>query len=173
MNSKRVMIAGWLALTLVGTVSAQSGGDADASREIVPTVAVRPDTALDSGGAFLREIDDPFTGNLWLLVRDPDRPAGPGRLVLAGQRTRTQQREEIGPTPLVPATASPVIHAGDALVVEEHSSVADTRLEAVALGSAVKGACLRVRLKIGGKVVKVEAVSPGHAVFGPESKVEP
>jgi len=37
----------------------------------------------------------------------------------------------------------------------------------------VKGACLRVRLKIGGKVVKVEAVSPGHAVFGPESKVEP
>jgi hypothetical protein len=173
MNWTRIAIAGWLALTLADTASAQAGSNAAASRRVAPAVAARPDTALDPGGALLREIDDPFTGNLWLLVRDPERPAGPGRWVLAGQRIGTQQRDETGPMPLVPATAPQVIHAGDALLVEEHTPLADTRLEAVALGSAVKGACLRARLKIGGKVVKVEAISPGHAAFGPESKVEP
>ncbi len=173
MNWIRVAITGWLALAPGCSVSAQAGSNTSASREAVPAVASPPETALDPGGAFLREIDDPFTGNLWLLLRDPDRPAGPARLVLAGQRTSFQERKGNGPLPSAPVAEEPVIHAGDALLVEEHTPVADTRLEAVALGSAVKGACLRARLKIGGRVVKVEAVSPGHAVFGLESKVEP
>ncbi len=37
------------------------------------------------------------------------------------------------------ATPAPVIHPGDALVVEEHTAVVDARLEAVALGSAAAG----------------------------------
>ena len=71
------------------------------------------------------------------------------------------------------AGARPAIHAGDALTVEEHTALVDARLEAIALGPAVEGAYFRVRLKIGGRVVRVEAVSAGHAVFGPESEVEP
>lgn len=173
MNWTRVAIAGWLALALGGSAGAQPGSNAAASPQTVPSVTTPTETALDPGGALLREIDDPFTGNLWLLLRDADRPAGPGRLVLAGQRTGTQQRREIDQMLSAPSAETPVIHAGDALLIEEHTPLVDTRLEAVALGSAVKGAYVRARLKIGGKVVKVEAVSPGHAVFSPESKAEP
>ena len=58
-------------------------------------------------------------------------------------------------------------------MVEEHTAVADVRLEAVALEPAVKGAHFKARLKIGGKVVRVVAVSPGRASFAPEGEVEP
>ena len=37
-------------------------------------------------GNVIREIDDPHSGDRWLLLRDPNRPGGPGRLVLAPQR---------------------------------------------------------------------------------------
>ena len=55
----------------------------------------------------------------------------------------------------------PVIHAGDVLIVEEHTAVVEARLEAVALGPAAAGAIFRARLKIGGKVVRAVAVSAG------------
>jgi hypothetical protein len=35
-------------------------------------------------GEVVREIDDPHTGQRWLLVRDGQQPGGPGRLLLAG-----------------------------------------------------------------------------------------
>jgi len=162
-------IAGWLALSFVGSACAQSAAGAAASPERMRVVASLP----DPGGSVLREIEDPATGDLWLLVRDPSRPAGPGRLVLARQRSSSQEKKDHGPALPAPAGERPLIHTGDALIVEEHTAVVDTRLEGVALGPAVAGAYFRARLKIGGKVVRVEAVSPGHAVFGPESKVEP
>ena len=66
-----------------------------------------------------------------------------------------------------------MIRAGDALLVEEHTAVVDARLEAVALESAAKGARFKARLKIGGKVVRAVAISPGRAGFAPESEVAP
>jgi flagella basal body P-ring formation protein FlgA len=51
--------------------------------------------------------------------------------------------------------------------------VADVRLEAVALGPAVKGAHFKARLKLGGKVVRAVAVSEGRADFAPDGEVEP
>ena len=66
-----------------------------------------------------------------------------------------------------------MIHTGDALMVEEHTAVVDARLEAVALEPAVMGARFKARLKIGGKVVRVVAVSPGRASFAPEGEVAP
>lgn len=62
----------------------------------------------------------------------------------------------------------PVIRAGDLLVIEESTTVADARLEAVALGPATAGSPLNVRLKIGGKVVRAIALSPGRAAFARE-----
>jgi len=61
-----------------------------------------------------------------------------------------------------------VIHTGDEVTVEEHSAVIDARLQAVALGSAAAGSELRVRLRIGGKVVDALALKPGRAVFAAE-----
>jgi hypothetical protein len=136
-------------------------------------VAPTPDTALESDGQVLRQIEDPSTGDLWLLMRDRSRSGGPGRLVLARPETNTQRAISGGPAQPLSRGERPVIHTGDALMVEEHTAVAEVRLEAVALGPAVKGACFRARLKIGGKVVRVVAVSSGRADFAPEIEVAP
>lgn len=137
-------------------------------------VAQRSEAALLSRGEILREIDDPATGDRWLLVRDAAHPAAPARLVLAarqsGQDLFPEERKANRPAPSTVAE-QPVIRAGDLLTVEEHTAVVDTRLEAVALGPAPKGAILRARLKIGGRIVRVEAVSRGHALFCSASEV--
>jgi hypothetical protein len=127
----------------------------------------------NSGQDVLREIEDPSTGDLWLLLRDRSRSGGPGRLVLAGQRAGVPDTAGNGMAQLVSVSERPIIHTGDAVIVEEHTARVDARLEAIALGPAMKGAIFEVRLKIGGKVVKVVATSPGHAVFAPEREVEP
>jgi len=136
-------------------------------------VAAAPETALDPEGQVLRQIEDPSTGGLWLLLRDRNRPGGPGRLVLARQRTNTQRATSGGLAQPLSAGERPVIHTGDALMVEEHTAVADVRLEAVALEPAAKGAHFKARLKMGGKVVRVVAVSPGRANFAPVGEVGP
>jgi flagella basal body P-ring formation protein FlgA len=57
--------------------------------------------------------------------------------------------------------------------VEELTGVVDARLEAVALEPAVMGAHFKARLRIGGKVVRAVAVSPGHASFAAEGEIAP
>ncbi len=71
------------------------------------------------------------------------------------------------------APAPLVIHAGDALVVEEHSYVVDGRLQATALGSAAAGSEFEARLKIGGKVVLAVALEAGRAEMMPEREAQP
>jgi hypothetical protein len=135
-------------------------------------------------GAIVREIDDPHNGDRWLLVRDPRHPAGPGLLLrednarggspqIAIER-RTEQagqsdaEQNSAPLP-EPAgeveAAALVVHAGDRLVVEEHTAIIEARLEAVALGSASSGSPFNARLRIGGRVVRVLAVAAGRAVI--------
>ena len=63
-----------------------------------------------------------------------------------------------------------MIHARDYVIVEEHTALVDARLEAVALGSAASDAPLRVRLKVGGKIVGAVATGPGHAILAPEAE---
>jgi len=159
-----------------GSACAQTAASIAAAPDTLRAVTAIAETSPDRGGQVMREIADPSTGDLWLLVRDVDRPAGPGRLVLAQQPTGTsgvhQTRGSSAAQP-VPAKEHSVIHAGDGLMVEEHTAVADVRLEAVALEPAVKGACFKARLKLGGKVVRAMAVSPGHAVLAPDSEVAP
>lgn len=103
----------------------------------------------------LREIDDPYLGTRWLLVKDAAHPGGPGRLVLVPR----------GAAETVEA-ATPIIHAGDRVLVEEHTAVVDSVLEAVALGPARAGGQFPARLKVGGRVLRVAAVAPGRAVIG-------
>jgi hypothetical protein len=122
-------------------------------------------------GEIFREIDDQQTGARWLLTRDRMHPGGPGKLVLL--QGRNSDARPSGNTNADAALAAPVIHAGDALIVEEHTAVADARLEAVALGVAVRGGELKARLKIGGKVVRVMAVAAGRAELQAESGAQP
>ncbi len=107
----------------------------------------------------IREIDDAATGDRWLLFKDASDPAGPGRMARVESAA-------------VGSANRPVIHAGDALVVEEHTAVVDAQLEATALGLAAVDAEFRARLKIGGKLIRVVALGPGRARFKPETRAQ-
>jgi len=109
----------------------------------------------------LREINDPNTGARWLLVRGSDQPGAPGRLIMAAIPAGSSVR----PAELTPAVTLPVIHTGDRLIVEENTALIQARLEASALGPAAVGSPLKVRLLLGGAVVRAVALGPGRASF--------
>jgi hypothetical protein len=114
-----------------------------------------------------REIDDPATGDRWILMRDAAHPEGPGRMALISpQRTESRfgSARGAGTANVTFSTPVLVIHGGDKVTVEEHTPVVDARLEAVALGAAAQGNPFRVRLTIGGEVILAVATAPGHAV---------
>jgi hypothetical protein len=155
----------------VGACAQTAGSKVAAVPETFGVAAATPETAPD--GQVLGQIEDPSTGDLWLLLRDRNHPAGPGRLVLAPQRISMRGAISGGPAQPLSAGERLLIHPGDALIVEEHTEVVDVRLEAVALEPAVKSAHFKARLKIGGQVVRVVAVSSGRASFEPENEVAP
>jgi flagellar basal body P-ring formation chaperone FlgA len=116
-------------------------------------------------GEMIREIIDPRNGDRWILTRDSSHPAGPGRLVLLASLhilTRHAVPEE--------EAQAPVIHAGDRVIVEEHTASVEARLEAVAMGPAQAGSPVNVRLSIGGRVLQAEAIGPEQAVFHAETQ---
>ncbi len=100
------------------------------------------------------ELVDPATGARWVLLRDTEHPEAPGRWVLAraGEADAAFARSE-----------PPVIHAGDKILLVEHTAIADARLAAFALTSAAKGDTLRARVAIGGGVVTARAAGKGLA----------
>ncbi len=163
---RRGAIAGCLLVSAFGSACAQTAGRAAAAPDRMRVGAATAETARDSGRDVIRKIEDPSTGDLWMLLRDHSRSGGPGRMVLARSGHDPVQQP-------VSDNERPIIQSGDAVAVEEHTPVVDVRLEAIALGPAAKGTRFRARLKIGGRVVQVVAVLPGRAVFAPESKVEP
>jgi hypothetical protein len=121
--------------------------------------------------SYMREIFDQSNGIRWILHRDETGSPGPGRLVLtsfAGSPADSLVGED-SPSHKSPERNStapvPIIHAGDRLIVEEHTASVDAYLEAVALGSATTGAALTVRLKIGGRTVRAIAQGPTRALF--------
>jgi hypothetical protein len=123
-------------------------------------------------GKTVREIDDPHTRERWLLMRDELHPGGPGRLAPV-DRDGSGDAPAQATKPVSETRFHPVIHAGDRLIVEEHTPVVDAMLEARALGSATVGSALNARLLIGGKVVRVVALAPGHASLQFEKGVRP
>ena len=121
-------------------------------------------------GPVVREIEDPHSGDRWLLVRQAEYPGGPGRLLLA----RWTSLDGNSPVALaVRPHVAPVIRAGDRVTVEEHTARVDAVLAAVALGSAAPGALLRVRLAVGGRVVQAIATAAGHATLALDAEGQP
>jgi len=170
-NLGMAMDIGVLALMVVSVAAAQSAAAPGAQ------------VLLSSGGLtsfekqareeIIREIDDPHTGDRWLLVRNGRFPGGPGRLVLAADhRNATGASGSVAGQP-DEAQLIPVIHTGDRLIVEEHTAIVDAVLEARALNSATAGAQLNVRLTIGGNVLRVMALGPGRAAFIAETGKRP
>lgn len=134
------------------------------------TYAQQYSTQTPENRSVYREINDPSTGSRWLLMIDSSHPGGPGRWLraegqpevrLPGEQRSTRSLNKHIAAPI----AVPVIHAGDRVIVEEHSDVAEARLEGVALGPAAVDAAFKARLVIGGKVVGVVATASGHAVL--------
>jgi hypothetical protein len=128
-------------------------------------VASEPRTIADTSPS--RVIRDPHTSMCWLLERNPARRSGPGRMVLLGEQEALDlesARIAKKVAEMKKEKASPVIRSGDRVVVEENSVAVEARLEAVALASAIEGAEFRVRLAIGGHILRVVAIAPGRAV---------
>jgi hypothetical protein len=166
------MQTGWI-IMLVATVLAATApmafGQAPATPSAGPRFLIASSAPVSAstvpGGEIVREIDDPRNGDRWLLLRDSSHPGGPGLLLLA-----TAAHIKTGQAGPDVAAQAPVIHAGDRLIVEENTAVAEARLEAVALGPAWLGSSLSVRLTMGGKVLRVLATGPGRAVLQQEAQ---
>ena len=145
----------------------------DAGQQLTRSSEASSETSEESAGEVIRAIQDPHSGERWLLMRNDDHPGGPGRLLLANAPERSPGLAVPGTAPRSRAMklALPgevvAIRAGDRLVVEEHTAISDVRLEAVALEPAKVGMTLTVRLKIGGREERAVALGPGRAAFAP------
>lgn len=117
----------------------------------------------------VREIDDPQTGSRWILYASVN--GGPGHLVQVPASFASPHAAP--PQSVVPEPPVPVIRGGDPVLLEEHTTVADARLQAFALSPARRGASLQVRLKLGGHIVSAIALGPGRVAFAPEERVQP
>ncbi len=172
-----------LALAALAWVSAAPGQASNDNRAASLALASSNGEVAVEGaesGAVFREIDDPHTGERWLLTRDPRHPGGPGRMVLASGPADYRQNAGAAasvagalPVEMSPPWRLPVIHMGDRLIVEERTALAEARLEAVALGPAFPGSPLKVRLVAGGLVVRAVALAPGRAALAPEAGGRP
>jgi hypothetical protein len=133
-----------------------------------PRVILSSGSVSAGGSTMVREIDDAQLGIRWRLMRDPKDAGGPGVWVSAATR-----ENRLGTNAGAQADDqgwAPVLRAGDRVVVEEHTAVADAHLEAVALGPAGAGTTFAVRLKIGGRIVHAVALGPGRAALAPEGR---
>lgn len=159
-------IVGLLALAGALAVAAETMGGKDAA----PAVIVSSGPLVSSAAPVVREINDPALGVLWLLIKDPQHSGGPGKFVMV-DKTKGLRSADASALQGI-EQALPVIHAGERVVVEEHSAVVDARLEGTALEPALQGAPLRVRLKLSGQVVHAIAQASGRALLAPEGEAE-
>ncbi len=160
-------VTGLFILSLVWSAFLPANCRARAAQVVKASIrsATEVNQSLEAG--VLKEIDDSCTGDRWLLVRDTDHPAGPGRLVRitrTGRLVQTGGQEATIPNSREGA-AVPVIHTGDALILEESTPLVEARLEARAMGPAVCGGEFEARLAIGGKIVRAVALGKGRAAF--------
>lgn len=122
--------------------------------------------------SIFREINDPRNGIRWLLLVNALHPGEPGRLVRADTvRNEAPSLKAAGQEALPPLQL--VIHAGERVILEEHSEVVDGRLDAIALNPAAVGGAVRVRLVVGGRVVRSLAVGVGRVNLDQEKEGRP
>jgi hypothetical protein len=166
MQSRQIIVR---AIAVLAMTAPMVFGQAAASSSAGPRFLISssaPVSASSVGGdEIIREIDDPRNGDRWLLVRGDSHSGGPGLLLLVSAvqiKTRRAGQEMAAPPP--------IIRAGDRVIVEENTAVAEARLEAVALTPAWPGSLFSVRLTMGGSVLRVLAAGPGRAILQQEAQ---
>jgi hypothetical protein len=163
-----------LAFAALPSASQSNRGNVPSTMMVVPA----PDLPRATE-EMVREIDDPATGDRWLLERGSGHPGGPGRMVLEGHARMANASSKPGNeawrggADAAPVSPAPIIRAGDRLIVEEHSAVVDAFLLAIALGPAPEGSEFWVRLSIGGRRVRALAIAAGRATLIPGPGVRP
>ena len=125
--------------------------------------ACLPAVGGGKGSRVGRGIEDPSSGRRLVLENDAAHPGGPCK--------RVEEPASTAGNPESAEKSRPVIHAGDRVVVEEHTRVARGLLDATALSSARQGARFRVRLQAGGRVLWAIAMGPGHAILAGADEV--
>lgn len=68
-------------------------------------------------------------------------------------------------------TLTPVIKAGDHVILEQHTATLDSQLAAIALGPARVGAHFDVRLTVGGRRLHATALSQGIAILDQQQEL--
>ena len=164
-------IATWALTGMIACSVGFAASGASVAQSLSPSAGDRPSQStirsFCTGCTVVREIDDPHSGQQWLLLRDPAHPGGPG--VLASRDSVQSNGKLEGAI----VRLHPAIRAGDRLTVEQSNTKFDLRLEGVALSPAALGGQFRVRLVWGGKVVEAVALAPGRAVESPEKEFWP
>jgi hypothetical protein len=137
---------GLIFLATCASVAGQSGLNAEPSRRAA------------------RIVLDPATGERWLLMADPVHPGGPGLLVPDGTASAASANARS-----IAAPQSPVIRAGDRLLIEQSDAHFEATLEAIATEPASIGSIFTARLSAGNGRVCVIALGPGRAALAPVS----
>jgi len=152
----------WASLLIIIAVDCFGQNQSESTNLIAAKDALSIDVlnqALRDSRRVVRAMDDRNTNLRWLLLKDGQHPTGPGRLVAIQTSSRNAaaaDSQRLGSGPV-----RPLIKIGDRVVVEEHTRAFDARFEAVALEAASAGSNLRVRLRLGGKIVDAVAQGPG------------
>ena len=118
----------------------------------------------------IRTIEDPATHQRWMLLQNLNQPAAPALFVPTPQEFFCTG---LGPKRCeltVQRASHAVIHAGDQLILSEHTRVSDAELEATALKTAAIGERLPVRLKLGGRILSAIATAQGRATLSGEGR---
>src|ERR1017187_626708 len=76
----------WLAVLATAwalPVPVRGGGGPQPPPRTLLSSPVSAQSGHPVAGRVVREIDDPHSGNHWLLIDDPNSPGGPGRMILS------------------------------------------------------------------------------------------
>ncbi|MGA2849007.1 MAG: flagella basal body P-ring formation protein FlgA [Terracidiphilus sp.] len=168
MKAMRAMVLG-ATVTAAGILPVAFAQSADGNSGPRESLKSRAANQTLPGTSMVREIEDPNSGVCWLLLVNPLHPGEPGRLVRTDTACgRNSQSKASGPGARV--AVPPVIHTGEKVILEEHSPVVDGRLDAIALNPAAAGERVRVRLLVGGRVVRALAAGPGRVALEDEEQ---
>ena len=154
-----------LAACAQGAMQASKVGSCHA-RNLAPRVM--------KGFRVVRVIEDPGSHLHWLIEQNIERPDWPARAIQVPDELsrrdymscHSDEAEKQGSD-----QSSPVVHAGDALLIVEDSPAFRAYLEGVALNNGESGGSISARLRIGGKVVAAVVTAPGRAVLD-DSRIE-
>jgi hypothetical protein len=169
----KVVCVVFVALGVFPPVFAESAAETRTERACsVQILNARSNGGVRDGQA----TEDPASGIRWRVAKDPSHPEWPARLVKvsdrascghwsAGPLTTQERRVTVG------AAQRPIVRPGDSIVVSQDTRAVNAEFDATALSNGWPGDSIKVRLRFGGKVMRVKVTAPGRALLiGDESE---